>query len=73
VGGPELDWNRTDDNFDNNRADMERYEAVCTHCLVQIKHLQTRYFAGYGDTRRKILVTDLKTVQCGLESHRPYY
>ena len=51
---------------------MERYEAVCTHCLVQIKHLRTRYFVGYGGTRRKILVTDLKSVQCGFESHRPY-
>lgn len=54
----ELNWSGTDDNFDDNRADMERYMAVFTHCLVQIRHLQTRHFTGCGDTRRKMPVTD---------------
>ena len=70
VGGDATDPAFTrDDNFDDNRADLRRDVAARTHCLLPTKHLQTRHFAGCGDTRRKTPVTYLKSVQCGFESH----
>ena len=61
-----------DDNSDDNRADTKRYAAARTFRFWLTIYLQTRHFAAWGDTRRKTLITDLKSVQCGFESHRPY-
>jgi hypothetical protein len=50
-----------DDNFDDNRADMQRYVAAQTNRFESTKYLQIRHFAGRRDTTRMMPVTDLKS------------
>jgi len=49
---------KSDNNFDDNRTDMERYVAAHTHRFEFTKHLQMWHFAALNDTRRKTPVTD---------------
>src|SRR5919112_1725494 len=42
---------KIDDNFDDNRADMERYIAAHTYRFELTKHLQIRRFAALNNTR----------------------
>ena len=61
-----------DDNSDDNRADTARYAVARTYRFCFIKWLQMRHFAVRGGTGRDMFIADLKSVQCGFESHRPY-
>jgi hypothetical protein len=63
---------RSTEKIDDNRVDLERYVAADTYRFGLTKHLQIQRFTALNNTRQETRVTDLESVQCGLESYRPY-